>query len=180
MRQDLQRAFDQAKKKDGTIYKNPDPTDIEPKLDPNEKIIALIKCLKGSGGVATAVLTDRTLHIFSRGMMKSMTNSYETVPFAQVTGVELGRKMGWGWMITVTRAANTDELSRIEESEAKRFTEELKKLVGSHQGNNSQTVIQNVAIDPLDQLKKLKELLDAGIVTQEEFDEKKKSLMGQI
>jgi hypothetical protein len=179
MRQDLQRAFDQAKKKDGTIYKNPDPTEMEGKLDPNEKIIVLIKCLIGNTGVSTAILTDRTVHIFSRGVLKSKTNNYETVPFHQITGIELGRKMTWGWMITITRAANTDVLTKIDEPDAKRFVEELKKLVPSNSAGG-QTVIQNMAVDPLDQLKKLKELLDAGIVTQEEFDEKKKSLMGQI
>lgn len=34
------------------------------------------------------------------------------------------------------------------------------------------------AVSPLDELKKLKELLDMGIVTQEEFDAKKKQILG--
>lgn len=34
------------------------------------------------------------------------------------------------------------------------------------------------AVSPMDELKKLKELLDMGIVTQEEFDAKKKQLLG--
>ena len=34
------------------------------------------------------------------------------------------------------------------------------------------------ASSPMDELKKLKELLDMGIVTQEEFDAKKKQLLG--
>jgi predicted Zn-dependent peptidase len=33
------------------------------------------------------------------------------------------------------------------------------------------------AMDPYEELKKLKELLDMGIVTQEEFDAKKKKLL---
>lgn len=39
-----------------------------------------------------------------------------------------------------------------------------------------QVVVQQ-AVDPIEQIKKLKELLDMGIITQEEFDAKKKSLL---
>lgn len=40
--------------------------------------------------------------------------------------------------------------------------------------------VQNVvsSISPADELKKFKELLDAEIITQEEFDAKKKQLLG--
>lgn len=33
-------------------------------------------------------------------------------------------------------------------------------------------------IIPIEELKKLKELLDAGVITQEDFDAKKKQLLG--
>ena len=39
------------------------------------------------------------------------------------------------------------------------------------------TTIVN-AISPAEELKKMKELLDLGIITQEEFDAKKKQLLG--
>jgi membrane protease subunit (stomatin/prohibitin family) len=39
---------------------------------------------------------------------------------------------------------------------------------------------QAAAESPLDSLKKLKELLDAGVISQGEFDSKKASLMGRI
>jgi hypothetical protein len=184
MRQDLQAAWDAAKKTDGTIYKNPEPSEIEVKLEPTERVISLLKCLKaegnlGGGQVATAVLTDKKVHLFSRGMMKSKTSSYEVVPFSMITGIQVSRKIASGWKIEMTRAANSDTLLKCNEAEVQLFAEELKKLVAQSQ-QGGQTVVQNAVIDPLDQLKKLKELLDAGVVTQEEFEEKKKSLMGQI
>ncbi len=41
------------------------------------------------------------------------------------------------------------------------------------------TVVQQVAAaDPADQIRKLKGLLDDGIITQEEFDAKKKQILG--
>ena len=42
--------------------------------------------------------------------------------------------------------------------------------------SNSTTVVKQLS--PADELKKFKELLDAGILTQEEFDAKKKELLG--
>ena len=41
-----------------------------------------------------------------------------------------------------------------------------------------QTQPQSQQVDPYEELKKAKELLDAGIITQEDFDAKKKSLLG--
>ena len=42
---------------------------------------------------------------------------------------------------------------------------------------SSSNVVSRVA-DPYEELKKLKELLDAGVITQEDFDAKKKMLLG--
>lgn len=43
---------------------------------------------------------------------------------------------------------------------------------------SSQTVQQAKADDPYEEVKKLKELLDMGIITEEEFDLKKKNILG--
>jgi hypothetical protein len=42
------------------------------------------------------------------------------------------------------------------------------------------TSFSAAALSPMDELKKLKELLDLGAITQEEFDQKKKSVMSKI
>jgi uncharacterized OB-fold protein len=44
--------------------------------------------------------------------------------------------------------------------------------------NTRGTVTQSVAVSSADEIKKFKELLDLGIITQEEFDTKKKQLLG--
>jgi hypothetical protein len=46
--------------------------------------------------------------------------------------------------------------------------------------NQGKATSPSQAINPIDQLKKLAELLDAGIISQSEFDEKKKSLIDRI
>lgn len=185
MRQDLQTAWDSARKTDGTIYRNPGPEDIEPFLETSEKVLVILKCLKkwgnlGGGEVCTAVLTDKTVHIFSRGILKSVNSTHETIPFSTITGVELARKLSFGWIIGMTRAANVDSLLKCDEEGAKKFASELKSLIANSRTTSSQIIVQNNAPDPLDQLKKLKELLDAGVLTHEEFEVKKEMLLSQI
>ena len=56
---------------------------------------------------------------------------------------------------------------------------ELSKLLMERQHFEKQNNIQsNASISNADELKKYKELLDSGIITQEEFDAKKKQLLG--
>ena len=54
----------------------------------------------------------------------------------------------------------------------------IKKTAGGL-GNNAEAKSQSLSMDEqIETLKKLKELLDAGILTQEEFDKKKSEVMG--
>ncbi len=46
------------------------------------------------------------------------------------------------------------------------------------QGQAEKTIIQEIKQSNADELKKYKDLLDSGIITQEEFDAKKKQLLG--
>ena len=45
-------------------------------------------------------------------------------------------------------------------------------------GKNAPTIISSTPVSSADELKKFKELLDMGVITQEEFDAKKKQLLG--
>ena len=51
---------------------------------------------------------------------------------------------------------------------------EIKEYIENYNSNNNgTTIIQNVK-SPVEQVKELKELLDMGAISQEEFDKKKK------
>ena len=55
----------------------------------------------------------------------------------------------------------------------------ISKLLVERQGKQSETIIkQEVHQSNADELKKYKDLLDSGVITQEEFDQKKKQLLG--
>lgn len=53
-------------------------------------------------------------------------------------------------------------------------------IAGSMSGimNPSQNNVNTTKVDPYEEIKKLKTLLDEGILTEEEFNQKKKELLG--
>lgn len=59
---------------------------------------------------------------------------------------------------------------------------ELSKSILSDKKKNTDTLsdVQSVASDPIEQLRKLKVLLDEQIITQEDFDQKKKEILSKI
>lgn len=70
---------------------------------------------------------------------------------------------------------NVDEVENIYFREEEVETKEEEKL--RQEKNNDNNYIRNSGIDPLDRIKKLKELLDSGAITQEEYNKKKKALL---
>ncbi|MBO7170519.1 MAG: SHOCT domain-containing protein [Clostridia bacterium] len=61
-------------------------------------------------------------------------------------------------------------------AEIKKYLDQMLAKVRGSKNNSSTTIIQ--ASSNAEELKKYKDLLDAGIITQEEFDAKKKQLLG--
>ena len=83
---------------------------------------------------------------------------------------------------------NTEEASTNEnalcfkngsqDAEAKKIKEYVdEQILKIAQTKTGATIIQQTA-SPAEELKKMKELLDMGVITQEEFDAKKKQLLG--
>ncbi len=65
------------------------------------------------------------------------------------------------------------------ENRAEVFNEISNLLSKFQENNNAPTVIQNtVSQSNADELKKYKDLLDSGVITQEEFEAKKKQILG--
>jgi predicted Zn-dependent peptidase len=68
-----------------------------------------------------------------------------------------------------------ETIKQFTEQKIKEYVEE--QILKLSQNKGGTTVIQQ-ANSPAEELKKFKELLDMGIITQEEFDTKKKQLLG--
>ena len=105
---------------------------------------------------------------------KMLVNGYITF---NVLGENAGTRGGIGSSVDARKSENTVIVNKKAEDEIlkkiKEFVEEAKEKASTNQG---QTIIQQAS--SADELKKFKELLDMGIITQEEFDAKKKEILG--
>ena len=132
------------------------------------------------GSFATLVLTNKSLHMFGKSnALTSKVKRSEVYTFQTITGVSRQKKALQGWTIEVSRASNVDYFANLVEKDSELLYNKLRDLVAEAQKGGGGTTIIN-QIDPMDQLKKLKDLLDAGILSQEEFEEKKKALLDKI
>lgn len=98
-----------------------------------------------------------------------MTNGY--IQFATASGESRGGLM----------AAVSDENSVIFRESMQQEFEELRVAIEEAVSQEAaRRSGRGVSESPLDALKKLKELLDLGVIDQAEFDSKKETLMGKI
>lgn len=88
--------------------------------------------------------------------------------------------IGFGHSIIISTSSGKIAFSEIDNRNE--IYEEINKLLIERQHNSytmkAPTINQESHQSNADELKKYKELLDSGIITQEEFDAKKKQLLG--
>ena len=90
----------------------------------------------------------------------------------------LGGHEDTGGVLSASGDENTITFNKGSECLAEKVVEYInQKLKEIKVAKNQGTIIQQAA-SSADELKKMKELLDMGIITQEEFDAKKKQLLG--
>lgn len=152
----------------------------------------------GKGGKSIIKINGNTLTISRPGLMSKMSLGFtgdKTIMINQISGVQI-KKVGLARGYIQFIMAGTKEVKsgiiggKIDEnvvysdSSFKKSNkqinddfEEIKKYIEDFNSNqNNTTVVQNVK-SPVEQVKELKELLDIGAISQEEFDKKKKELL---
>lgn len=91
-------------------------------------------------------------------------DSISAVGISFLKGIDVGTSSGQIHFKCIT---NNEEIHSI-----------LSKLLIERQQNQKSEILQNNILSNADELKKFKELLDNGVITQEEFNVKKKQLLG--
>lgn len=87
----------------------------------------------------------------------------------------MGGRESTGGVFNATQDENTVMIKAADNAKAREIKDYIEAIV-LNRSNNSGTVIQQAS--PAEELKKFKELLDSGIISQDEFDAKKKQLLG--
>ena len=101
----------------------------------------------------------------------------------QLTGVTREKTIANGWIIKLSRAGNQDKLSQLTETASEEFMNRLNEVLKSFNqlGRANATSTTSQATGGFaEEIRKLKELADDGIISQAEFEMKKQELLGRI
>lgn len=144
-----------------------------------------------SNGKYHVVVENGYLRWTSKGFMNLMTQGSKgekSIPIKSITAIQIkpprlttgyiqfaysGASESKGGIMDAVRDENTITFSSKKDLEQ---AKELKALIESLQNKESQPETSNTS--DADELIKFKELLDAGVITEEEFEAKKKQILG--
>lgn len=123
-------------------------------------------------GTVLVVITDKRLVFVNRGLIYG--TDFKEISFDHVNAVSYSKGMVLA-KISVTNGADTTLISQVAKDAAPKFVDVLKHAIAdSHQQSQPVASSDNSVND----LRNLKMLLDEGIITQEDFDAKKKQILG--
>lgn len=144
----------------------------------DEEVIAVASGVQD--GLAFWALTPTNILIAKYTLFSNTFKSSELVPISMITGIESAvvNSVSGAKKILVTRAANVDELYGIPDKPAAAFLEALNAA-------RQRAAAQGPAIavapqDPAEAIRKLKGLLDDGLISPNEFEEKRKTLLEKM
>lgn len=143
-----------------------------------------------SNGKFTVTVDEHNVKIKSKGMLNYInkgSRGEKSIPIKSITAIQFkdpsltagyiqfaysGSSESKGGVFDAVKDENTVLFAKKELKQAK----ELVDLIESKR--HASSAPQTTAISSADEILKMKELLDAGVLTQDEFDAKKKQLLG--
>lgn len=131
-----------------------------------------------NGNTALILCTDSRVLIVDRGLIYG-TRSTE-IPLDMVNGVSYSQGIALG-KIDIANGSQHTLIENVDKSTAPIMVSAIKKAAHQYKIEINQstqsTDSRQGEIDPADEIMKFKKLLDAGAITQEEFDAKKRQLL---
>lgn len=151
------------------------------------------------GGKAVIEINNSILTISRPGLLSKLSQGFKgdkSIMIEKITSVQVKKNTIWtrGYIqftiageiaknvgavngaidenIIYFSGSKKDTISKYNEA-----AEEIKKYVEDFNSNQNNTVVVQNVKSPVEQVKELKELLDMGAISQEEFDKKKKELL---
>lgn len=155
----------------------------QPHLQPGETVQAAIMGtyeakILGSETLRTGIMlaTDRRIVFYAK---KLGGYDLEAFPYGNISSFEQSKSM-MGFQLSFHASGNQVKLKGVTDRDAfEKFTEVFKNRIGGSMPS-AEVPASSSADEVFDQLRKLGELRDAGIVTQEEFDAKKAELLARL
>ncbi len=163
-----------------------------PPIDPS-----IIYDIKGVRGRYIKIYEDRviinTKATFSSFITGNVSDGEKTIYFSDVVGVQFkksGSLIGYLQLETAGNLGNnkknnffnentfTFDTTVISNEEMEKIAEYVKGRVSEYKKNKNAPTVVTQTSSSADELLKFKQLLDAGVISLEEFDAKKKQLLG--
>lgn len=122
--------------------------------------------------------TDRRILAVNKNFM--IGGDQVEIPFRQINGITVNTGLVFSTVIIQTGFKHM-KIEKILKDSAKRFVDVAHAEMEAYENRAkapAQVVHQVAATSDADELRKFKALLDEGIITQEEFDAKKKQILG--
>ncbi|MEN6330240.1 MAG: SHOCT domain-containing protein [Methanobacteriaceae archaeon] len=107
------------------------------------------------------------------GRVLGWTKGEKFVEYDDITGIEFKKGVIWGDLL-ITASGMKIEVERIKKNEGDAFVTVLRDRL---EENRKQKYEKTETISPMDEIKKAKELLDAGAITEEEYENIKKKYL---
>jgi hypothetical protein len=169
---------------------------IESYIEPDERVLLVARQsrIMPGGSITTPNIifaTNKKL-VIRNPMVLGMRETVQVVPYTEITSVNLEKGL-FSSEVTITAPGLTTELGRlfklsrhgiagipaIPKEKAVRLVEIVKEGIKQVKSSAERPSV-TMASTPVDELKKLKELLDMGAITQQEYEDKKKRLLERI
>lgn len=155
---------------------------VQPHLQPGESVEAAVMGtyevkILGSETLRTGIMlaTNRRIVFYAK---KLGGYDLEAFPYGNISSFEQSKSM-MGYQLSFHASGNRVKLKGVSDRDAfEKFTELIKTRIGSTA--SAETSAATSADDVFDQLRKLGDLRDAGIVTTEEFEAKKAELLARL
>ena len=119
------------------------------------------------------VCTNQRVVFYSKGLFSEVNRS---IPIDKVSSIDLDKGL---ILRSITIHTSNDEInikSGLKIEELQKFQHTLEELRDSKNSNTT----SSQEYDPITKIKKLPELKDQGIISDEEFEQKKKELMDKV
>lgn len=138
-------------------------------IDGGEKILYAANAFIETHSIL-AVCTNKRVIFLDHGLIYGSKST--DIPLDMINGVSYSKGLMLG-SISVTNGAITTQIENMQPYPAKKMAEIIKQAAADFK----QTSVQSNSSNDLSQLRELKQLLDDGVITEEEFTAKKKQIL---
>jgi hypothetical protein len=130
-----------------------------------------------SGGMGLLTLTDRRLLFTVDGAMKTVSEDF---PFSKISSIQWSGGMMMG-SVVIHASGNKAEIKNVNKDQGKEFVDLVRgRLTEPSPGQSPTASAPTPGPDPMEQLRKLGELHQAGVLSDDEFNTKKAELLARM